>query len=52
MDIIWNSAVGVDIDCQHNINNDFVNKSLLVFKDLEDLKLEFILTSKITFYNF
>lgn len=45
MDIIWNSAVGVDIDCQHNINNDFVNKSLLVFKDLEDLKLEFILTT-------
>ena len=45
MDIIWNSATGIDIDSQNNFDNDFLKKSLLVFKDLEDLKFEFIVTS-------
>jgi hypothetical protein len=47
MDIIWNSATGIDIDSQNNFDNDFLKKSLLVFKDLEDLKFEFIVTSTI-----
>ena len=46
MDTIWNCAVGIDIDCQHNLNDPYLAKSLLVFKDLEDLKFAFIATSK------
>ena len=46
MDTIWNCAVGIDIDCQHNLNDPYLAKSLLVFKDLEDLKFAFIVTSK------
>jgi cytochrome P450 len=45
MDVIWNSAVGIDIDCQHNPDNPYLEKSLLVFKDLEDLKSAFIVTT-------
>jgi hypothetical protein len=45
-DTIWSCAVGMDIDCQNNPENQYLKKSLLVFKDLEELKFAFILTSK------
>lgn len=45
MDTIWNCAVGIDIDCQHNLNDPYLAKSLLVFKDLENLKFAFIVTT-------
>lgn len=45
MDTIWNCAVGIDIDCQHNPKDPYLLKSLLVFKDLENLKFAFIVTS-------
>lgn len=46
MDTIWNCAVGMDIDCQNNPDNVYLSKALLVFKDLEDFKLLFRVTSK------
>jgi hypothetical protein len=45
MDTIWNTAVGIDIDCQNNPDNEYLHKALHVFKDLEDLKFAFIVTS-------
>jgi len=46
MDTIWCCSVGIDIDCQNNPDNIYLHKSLAVFKDLENLKPAFILTSK------
>jgi hypothetical protein len=45
MDTIWCCSVGIDIDCQNNWDNIYLHKSLAVFKDLENLKPAFILTS-------
>lgn len=45
MDTIWNSATGMDIDCQSNLENPYMDKALLVFKDLEELKFAFKATS-------
>ena len=45
MDTIWNCAVGIDIDCQYNPTNEYLLKSLHVFKDIEDLKFAFVVTS-------
>lgn len=45
MDTIWNSATGMDINCQSNLNNEYMQKALDVFKDLEELKLGFRITS-------
>ena len=46
MDTIWNSAVGMEIDCQNNPDNLYMKKALHVFKDLEHLKFAFRLTSE------
>nr|UOU03275.1 cytochrome P450 3045B1 [Brachionus rubens] len=45
MDTIWNSATGMDIDCQSDLNNEYMQKALDVFKDLEDLKFGFRVTT-------
>nr|ATW72301.1 cytochrome p450 CYP3045B3 [Brachionus calyciflorus] len=45
MDTIWNSATGMDIDCQSNIDNEYMHKALDVFKDLEHLKFGFRVTT-------
>nr|QVK45581.1 cytochrome P450 [Brachionus paranguensis] len=45
MDTIWNSATGMDINCQADLNNEYMQKALDVFKDLEDLKFGFRVTS-------
>lgn len=47
MDTIWNCATGMDIDCQNNPDNLYMSKALLVFKDLEELKFAFRVTSKL-----
>lgn len=45
MDTIWNSATGMDINCQSDLNNEYMHKALDVFKDLEELKFGFRMTS-------
>nr|QEV83812.1 cytochrome P450 [Brachionus rotundiformis] len=45
MDTIWNSATGMDINCQSDLNNEYMHKALEVFKDLEELKFGFRMTS-------
>ena len=38
MDVIWNSAFGIDIDCQNDAENLFLEKGVEHFQNLAEFK--------------
>ena len=43
MDTIWNSAFGIDIDCQNENDNIYLTKGIRHFRDLADLSYHFLI---------
>ena len=46
MDVIWNCALGVDIDCQHHPDNKFYVKGVEVFDSGADLRWNLLLSGR------
>ena len=49
MDVIWNCAFGVDLDCQHNPSNKFFVSALEIFDENQNFKLDSRLSSNHSF---
>lgn len=47
MDVIWNCAFGVDIDCQRHPDNKFYIKGVEVFEDASSPRWNLLLSSKL-----
>ena len=43
MDTIWNTAFGIDIDCQNESENMFLEKGINHFRELAEYKLLYLL---------
>ena len=45
MDVVWNCAFGVDIDCQKDTENKFFRKGVQMFEDLSNMRWNFLIAS-------
>lgn len=45
MDVVWNCAFGVDIDCQNHPENLFFRKAVQMFDDLSNLRWNYLIAS-------
>ena len=51
MDVIWNSAFGIDIDCQNEFENLFLERGVKHFKDLAEFKFLHLINREPLFLN-